>query len=340
MKYLTAIFLTILLASLALFGVSAQAADTIWMETEKDAFGPGETITVTLKANSKTPIQGFNFKLRYDPNCLQPDVPTSLVSGLNYMTVPQISGMINGIFASTNKVNANGSLVKIDFKAIANCQTSVTLEKANLAVPNEARTAVSLPGISLGTSNLMLSVSAGNGSTAAQSPGTPAAPSDQQGNPILALPTVAAPEPTASSFLSRMILPIAIICGLILLAGVIIAVLPIMRKRKVTATSATGNIQAAVLLIQRGPQAGTSLPLTTSPCRIGSGPDNEIRLNDPRIAINHAEILADSQGFTLVDLGTPEGTNLNGVLIRNQQSPLKFGDVLRLGGVLLVFSPA
>ncbi len=338
MKYLSAIFLTILLASLALFGVGAQAADTIWMETGKDAFGPGETITVTLKANSKTPIQGFNFKLRYDPNCLQPGDPTSLVSGLNYMTVPQISGMINGIFASTSKVNANGSLVKIEFKAIANCQTSVTLEKANLAVANDAGIAVTLPGISLGTSSLLISV-AGDGSVPAQNSGTPSAPSDQQGNLILALPTVPAPEPTAGSFLSRMILPVAIICGLLLLVGGLFVVLPILRKRKTASTGTTGYIQTAFLQIQRGPQAGTSLPLTTSPCRIGSGPDNEIRLNDPRIATYHAEILADSQGFTLVDLGTPDGTNLNGMLIKNQQSPLKFGDVLRLGGVLLVFSP-
>ena len=340
MKYLTAILLTILLANLTLFGVGAQAAETVWMETGKDAFGPNETITVTLKANSKTAIQGFNFKLRYDPNCLQPEVPTSLVSGLNYMTVPQISGMLNGIFASTSKVNANGSLVKIDFKAIANCQTSVTLEKANLAVANDTGIAVTLPGISLGTSSLLISVSVGDGSMPAQSVSTPAAPSDQQGNPILALPTVPAPEPTAGSFVSRMILPVAIICGLILLVGIILAILPMLRKRKTASASTTGNIQAAVLQIQRGPQAGTGLPLTTFPCRIGSGPDNEIRLNDPRIAINHAEILADSQGFTLVDLGTPDGTNLNGILIKNQQSPLKFGDVLRLGGVLLVFNLA
>ena len=87
MKRLT----TLLLAALFIFGaysgVKAQSAGTIWIETNQTTFSAGDTITVTLKANSAAPIQGLTFQLRYDPACLQPGTPTSLLSGLNPLSV-------------------------------------------------------------------------------------------------------------------------------------------------------------------------------------------------------------------------------------------------------------
>ena len=59
-----------------------------------------------------------------------------------------------------------------------------------------------------------------------------------------------------------------------------------------------------------------------------------------RIAPMHAQIMADQRGYTILDLGSQEGTYLNGRrLVPNQPVRLNPGDALRLGGVLLVFTP-
>ena len=339
MKQLTALILALLLASLMLPGVSAQASNTIWMETNKNAYGAGEVITITIKANTDTPIQGINFNLRYDPACLVPDVPTSQLPQLSYMVVPQTPGLVNAIFAGTSKVDASGGLASINFSAVDTCQTTLTLEKADLVVASDTGMAVSLPGISLGTSSLLINVSAGKVAAAPLAATAPTAvPTNTLAKPQSATPIASA---ASSSIFDKLILPISVLCGGLLLTGLIIAAVSASKKRKSSHRPQGLNMQKSTLLIQRGPQAGNTLPLVSFPCRIGSSSENEICLEDGRIAPAHAEILADSQGFTLLDLGnSPDGTFINGVLIKNQQTALRYGDVLRLGGVLLVFKPA
>jgi len=120
----------------------------------------------------------------------------------------------------------------------------------------------------------------------------------------------------------------------------IILAVVLIRNRQPSEAVSEPLDQTPTLFIERGPQAGTSLPLLHFPCRIGSDPSNEICLNDARVSPAHAEILADENGYTLLDLGSQDGTYINGRLIKNQQSPLNPGDALRLGGILLVFDPA
>ena len=67
------------------------------------------------------------------------------------------------------------------------------------------------------------------------------------------------------------------------------------------------------------------------------GPEGRMRLL--KTMVFHLE---DNKHLTntLLDLGSQDGTYINGRLIKNQQSPLNPGDALRLGGILLVFDPA
>ena len=327
MKQLTALFFALILMFGNIFAVSAQAAETIWMETSKEAYAPGETITVILKANTATPIQGFTFQLRYDPSCLQPNTPTSQLAGLNYMSVPQATGLVDAIFASTTPVSANGALAQVDFSTLASCQTSLNLENATLATANASGIAAPLPGISLGTSSLVLNV---GGSDAAAAP--------QAGSTAAVSPTPTS-SPTSNP-LTWLLLPLAILVALVVLAGLIILAVVLIRNRQPSEAVSEPLDQTPTLFIERGPQAGTSLPLLHFPCRIGSDPSNEICLNDARVSPAHAEILADENGYTLLDLGSQDGTYINGRLIKNQQTPLNPGDALRLGGILLVFGPA
>ena len=342
MKQLTAVFLALILAFNVVPGVHAQAAETIWMETSKDAYNAGEDITVTLKANTTTPIQGFTFQLLYDPACLEPSVPTSLIPGLNYMSVPQTAGKVEGIFASTAPLNVNGSLAEVKFKAQASCQTSLKLGKASLAVADASGMAVDLPGVSLGTSSLVLNVSAGG--TLAP---TPEPTATAHNLPVVATPTHPSIAPKtvqtpgaaqASTSLRWLFVPLGLLIALILFVGLIVTVVFIIRDRqRFSELEPSQEFETATIFIQRGAQAGSTLTIAQFPCRIGSDPSGDICLTDARIAPQHAEILADRQGYTLLDLGSPDGTYLNGKLIKNQQALLKPGDTLRMGGVVMVF---
>ena len=334
MKQLTAFLFALILTFSVILGVSAQAAESIWMETNQNTFSAGEAITVTLKAVSATPIQGFTFRIIYDPLCLQPDAPTSLLPGLNYMAVPQTAGLVDAIFASPTPLNANGALAEIKFNALASCQTNLKLENASLAIADASGIAVSLPGISLGASSFDLSV--GGAGTSDALP-TLAPESNPAGGPGIEL-TPAAPSPSLLPFNGLILALFAALCLLVLI-GLVIGAIWVIRGRRPAGNSPAPAQVAPALFIKRGPQAGTTLPILQFPCRIGSGPGNQIRLSDPRIAPEHAVILSDQNGYTLVDLGSQDGTYLNGRLLRNQPAALKPGDALRLGGILLVFAP-
>lgn len=70
-------------------------------------------------------------------------------------------------------------------------------------------------------------------------------------------------------------------------------------------------------------------PLVGDRVRIGRGPENEIRLPDPSVSRHHAVIERDPQGWAIRDLGSTNGTHVDGTRI--QRSHLASGARLRIG---------
>lgn len=64
--------------------------------------------------------------------------------------------------------------------------------------------------------------------------------------------------------------------------------------------------------------------------RIGRGADNDLTLADPKLSRRHAEILRTPEGHILRDLGSRNGTRLNGQRLRSDR-PLRPGDAIDLG---------
>jgi len=91
----------------------------------------------------------------------------------------------------------------------------------------------------------------------------------------------------------------------------------------------------AVLRITEGPGKGTSVEITST-LTIGSRPDSELRLEDPTVSRKHAEISRTAEGFLLQDLGSTNGTSLNGV--RVDRAYLRGGAVVTVGETSMVFS--
>ena len=80
---------------------------------------------------------------------------------------------------------------------------------------------------------------------------------------------------------------------------------------------------------------GSRIPLGDEPAVIGRLPDCTVPLNDPRSSRHHAEVRPHGDGFVLVDLGSMNGTTLNGVAVKQQE--LADGDVIGVGSTNIGF---
>jgi hypothetical protein len=69
--------------------------------------------------------------------------------------------------------------------------------------------------------------------------------------------------------------------------------------------------------------------------RIGRMEDSEVHLDDPSISRRHAEIEATPDGWVVRDLGSTNGTFLNGVRVGRADRRLKPRDVLQVGNLVL-----
>ena len=81
--------------------------------------------------------------------------------------------------------------------------------------------------------------------------------------------------------------------------------------------------------------AGVSHELDGSLLTLGRSRDCDIPIDDPSVSRRHAELHRDSDGFTLVDLGSTNGTQVNGRKI--DRVPLQNGDRITLGQTELRF---
>ena len=80
---------------------------------------------------------------------------------------------------------------------------------------------------------------------------------------------------------------------------------------------------------------GGRIPLHDEPAVIGRLPDCAVTLNDPRVSRHHAEVRPHADGFVVVDLGSMNGTTVNGVAVREQA--LNDGDVIGIGSTAINF---
>ena len=199
MKHTVKLVLALLFIFSIVANVSAQSAESIWLEANMTAFKTGETVVVTVKANSATPIQGFTFQIRYDPACLQPINAASPIQGMNGLSLPQTEGLVDASFASTTPQTANGVLAEVHFSALAGCQTNLTLESAGLAIRDASGFAAPLPGVAIGEKNIVLNIDHAAG--------------EQVDQPLLGTPLALGPTPAGSPNRGTALLIILVVVG-------------------------------------------------------------------------------------------------------------------------------
>src|SRR3989338_2448225 len=89
------------------------------------------------------------------------------------------------------------------------------------------------------------------------------------------------------------------------------------------------------LNITSGERKGETYPLLNFPFRIGRAADNDLVLEDKRVSRYHSEIYLINGEYSIKDLGSQNGTWVNGVKITS--TGIKTGNTIIIGGNPLFF---
>jgi pSer/pThr/pTyr-binding forkhead associated (FHA) protein len=92
---------------------------------------------------------------------------------------------------------------------------------------------------------------------------------------------------------------------------------------------------SALLVVQRGPSAGSRFLLDTDVVAAGRHPDSEIFLDDVTVSRRHAEFRRGPEGFSVADVGSLNGTYVN--RDRIDEVTLQGGDEVQIGKYRLVY---
>ena len=91
----------------------------------------------------------------------------------------------------------------------------------------------------------------------------------------------------------------------------------------------------ALLVVQRGPSAGSRFLLDSDLVTAGRHPDSEIFLDDVTVSRRHAEFRRSGGGYTVTDVGSLNGTYVN--RDRIDEVELQDGDEVQIGKYRLVY---
>ena len=92
----------------------------------------------------------------------------------------------------------------------------------------------------------------------------------------------------------------------------------------------------AKLLVQLPNGSPISYEITDDRTTIGRLPDNDLQIEDGSVSSHHAEIILEGDALLLCDLGSTNGTSVNGSPITEWM--LNEGDAVLFGNILATFS--
>ena len=95
---------------------------------------------------------------------------------------------------------------------------------------------------------------------------------------------------------------------------------------------------SALLVVRRGPNAGSRFLLDSDTTTAGRHPSSDIFLDDVTVSRRHAEFVRAGGGFAVRDVGSLNGTYVNRERI--DQATLAGGDEVQVGKYRLVYYPS
>jgi hypothetical protein len=86
------------------------------------------------------------------------------------------------------------------------------------------------------------------------------------------------------------------------------------------------NREVAMLLVHEGHSPKTQWPLVKPVMIVGREADSDIQVDDRQVSRRHAEIAQTQEGYTIRDLGSKNGTFLNGEPVSQKPRLIRNGD--------------
>lgn len=96
------------------------------------------------------------------------------------------------------------------------------------------------------------------------------------------------------------------------------------------------QVGSAMLLVQRGPDAGARFLLDQDSVTVGRHPSSDIFLDDISVSRRHATFVRTDEGYRVSDLGSLNGTYVNRDRI-DTDVVLSGGDEVRFGKYRLIY---
>lgn len=121
-----------------------------------------------------------------------------------------------------------------------------------------------------------------------------------------------------------------------------LVVLALMLLRELTAKGARSTERAPADLIMMEPfdtgiDAGERIPLLGQ-SSVGRGRENDVALDDSFLSTEHARLSWNGRGWVLEDLGSTNGTRVNGKPVKRTVA-VRQGDVIEFGRVKVKLVP-
>jgi pSer/pThr/pTyr-binding forkhead associated (FHA) protein len=96
------------------------------------------------------------------------------------------------------------------------------------------------------------------------------------------------------------------------------------------------DLYSVKVMLVSGPAAGAGFAIDRERVIIGRGPGVDRAFDDPAMSRQHAAVEFSGQGFRIRDLGSTNGTIVNGETV--QSAELRQGDRIEIGGRAFVLS--
>ena len=137
------------------------------------------------------------------------------------------------------------------------------------------------------------------------------------------------------------VLLIGRIVFIVALYGFLLALALLLRRElRVRGARSTERAPADLLVVEpsdTGLDPGERIPLLATSA-IGRGEENDVILDDSFLSQDHARLLFNGRGWVLEDLGSTNGTKVNGHVV-SKPTAVKVGDTLEFGRVRVKLVP-